>query len=98
MNRICLIEEIEARVARITLEPGEISPRHYHSMVVENIVCLSGEFKIMRSGSSSGQILSPGQLCEIPPKEEHYIINTSNSPSEYLLVQKGDYDFVQVYS
>jgi quercetin dioxygenase-like cupin family protein len=87
-----------ARVARISLEPGEFSPNHYHTEVVENIVCLAGELEIKLDSSSKIEVLVPGNIFEIKPKEPHFLINLSGSTSEYLLVQKGIYDFVPTHS
>lgn len=98
MSRIDLIKESEARVARITLESEEVSPRHYHTEVIENLVCLTGRIKVIGHVNDNGIILMAGQSCEIAPKEHHHIVNMRNSQSEYLLIQKGKYDFVPVYS
>ena len=98
MTRIDLIKMEGARVARIALEPGEISPNHYHTDVVENIVCLAGELEIKYDSSNKTEVLVPGNIFEIKPKEPHCLINLSSSISEYLLVQKGIYDFVQIHS
>lgn len=98
MSRIDLIKESEARVARITLESEEVSPRHYHTEVIENVVCLTGQIKVIGHVSDSGIILMAGQSCEIAPKAHHNIVNMRNSKSEYLLIQKGKYDFVPVHS
>jgi quercetin dioxygenase-like cupin family protein len=86
-----------ARVARITLEPGEVSPNHYHTEVVENIVCLVGEIEIKFDSGNKTEVLVPGKLFEINPKQPHYLINPSSSISEYLLIQKGIYDFVPTH-
>lgn len=85
-------------MARIALEPGEISKNHYHTEVVENIVCLRGELEIKFGSSDKAQVLSPGNMFEISPNEAHYLINSSSSVSEYLLIQSGDYDFVPANS
>ena len=98
MTRIDLIKTDEARVARIFLDPGESSPAHYHSSVIENVVCLSGKIAIKFGTGSDQKLLTPGQICEIEQHIEHYLMNPSKAKSEYLLVQKGDYDFVPVNS
>ncbi|SER02506.1 Cupin domain-containing protein [Amphritea atlantica] len=94
MTRIDLIKMEGARVARISLAPGEISPNHYHTEVVENVVCLAGKLEIRFDDSSKTEVLVPGNIYEIKPEEPHFLINLCDSTSEYLLVQKGAYDFV----
>ena len=98
MTRVDLIKTDEARVARICLAAGEISPAHFHSMVVEHIVCLRGEVGIQIDSSGDTKYLSPGQICEIAPQTRHHLVNPGDSESEILLVQKGAYDFVTVNS
>ena len=98
MNIVDLIKTDEARVSRICLEAGEISPIHYHSNVIESVVCLSGEIEVVLGSSNVRNILKPGHLIEIQPLVEHHLINIVNSTSEYLLVQKGSYDFVPINS
>jgi quercetin dioxygenase-like cupin family protein len=91
-----LIKTNEARVVRTCLDPGEISPAQYHSSVIESVVCLSGEIAIKIGAASDWQRLSQGQMLGVMQQVEHYLMNPSNSKSEYLLVQKGDFDFVAV--
>ncbi|TPD55439.1 MULTISPECIES: cupin domain-containing protein [Thalassolituus] len=98
MNKIDLIKTDEVRVSRICLKAAEISPAHYHSNVIESIVCLSGEIEVVLDSSSDPNILKPGNLIDIQPLDGHHLINRLNSASEYLLVQKGSYDFVPIKS
>lgn len=98
MTRIDLIKMEGARVARISLEPGEISSNHYHTEVIENIVCLAGKIEINFDSSNKKEVLVPGNVLEIKPKEPHFLVNLSGSTSEYLLIQKGIYDFVPTHS
>ena len=95
MTRIDLIKKDEARVARITLDSREISPRHFHTNVNENIVCLRGEIEA-RLGVVESFNLQPGEIFEVKAKAEHYLVNLLESQSEYLLIQEGLYDFVKV--
>ena len=96
MKRIGLIKMDEEREARISLAPGEISPNHYHSSVVEEVFCLSGEIDIVIAGNKKR--LVPGGACKIEPLVSHYLMNPSTGKAEYLLRQKGVYDFVHINS
>ena len=94
MNRIELIQTDEARVARIVLSPNEITTRHFHSEAVENVVCLDGCIEVHEAGSKIKVTkLVPGKIYEISPGVVHHLINALETESEYLLVQKGNYDF-----
>lgn len=72
MERTDLILTDEARVARILLSPKEVSLNQYHTHVVENVVCLTGEIGIKTSSCNQVTTLLPGQIYDISPKERHY--------------------------
>ena len=91
MKREDLILEESTRVALITLDPGDVSPWHYHSSVRETVVCVSG--KIMLEVASF--VLASGEWREIGLGDKHSLSNPEAVPSIYLLVQRGIYDFVQ---
>jgi quercetin dioxygenase-like cupin family protein len=97
LNRIDLIHTDEARVARIVLSPNEITTKHFHSEVVENVVCLDGCIEVHEVDNKTKVTkLVPGEIHEISPGVVHHLINALETESEYLLVQKGNYDFETV--
>jgi quercetin dioxygenase-like cupin family protein len=99
LNRVDLIRTDEARVARIVLSPNEITGRHYHSKVVEHVICLGGcvEVHEVENGMHVTKLV-PGKIHELRPGVVHQLVNALETESEYLLVQKGNYDFESVDS
>ena len=98
LNRIEFINTDRARVVQIALMPNEVSPKHFHSKIVERVVCLCGSIDIHEDGyGTKSTTLTPGQMHEIPPKSVHYLVNTQKTVSEYLLIQSGLYDFIEVH-
>lgn len=83
-----------AKVASIKLSSGEESPWHYHTEVVENIICLSGMINLQIRTPETDKNLKPGERYLIKPKQEHRLVNTGNNDATYLLVQSGSYDFI----
>lgn len=99
MSRIDLIHTDDARVARIVLAPNEITTKHFHSGVVEHVVCLDGCIEVHDvENRTEVTRLVPGKVREIRPGVVHHLINALETESEYLLIQNGNYDFVSVDS
>ena len=94
MQREDIVFTDEARVSSIDLDCGEESPWHFHSEVIENIICLNGQIKVQHGKQGEFVVLSPGQRYEVPPKVVHNLVNLRDETSTYLLIQKGAYDFV----
>ena len=93
-NREDLISLDNAKVASITLVSKEESPWHYHTEVIENIICLSGGIRLETRNPEKNTNLKTGERYLINPKQEHRLVNTGNSDATYLLVQNGNYDFI----
>jgi len=97
LNRIDLIHTDESRVARIILSSNEITTNHFHSEVVENLVCIDGCIEVHEAGNKLKVIkLVPGKMHEIRPRVVHHLINALETESDYLLIPKGRYDFEAV--
>lgn len=94
MKREDLVLEEGVRVALITLGAREGSPRHHHSSVIDDVVCVSGRITLNLTPISAPVILVPGQRYESPPGLEHWLLNPEDVTSTYLLVQRGADDFV----
>ena len=83
-----------SRVAEIVLSPGEESPWHIHSDVVEHVFCLSGKIEVHCLDPDDAVELCNGEKVEVQPLRQHRITNYTGSDSKYLLVQRGTYDFI----
>ena len=73
----------------VVLVPGEDFPTHYHREVEENFYTLEGEVDIYINGEKF--TLHPGELCHVPPKHPHYLINRGETPWKAIFV-KAPYD------
>ena len=83
-----LLETDSVLVRRMSLAPNEIGPMHYHSLMAEHIVCLSGEILVSIQDAASSRLL-PGQSVVIQPTVCHRVKNERDEVSEYLLTQSG---------
>ena len=73
----------------VVLMPGEDFQTHYHSVIEENFYTLEGSVEL----HINDQIihLQPGELCHVPPKHPHYLINTGDVPWKAIFA-KAPYD------
>jgi quercetin dioxygenase-like cupin family protein len=63
--------------ALVQFMPGQDFQAHYHEVMEENFYILEGTVTIYVDGKPN--ILNPGQLIHIEPKEVHYVKNDSSS-------------------
>ncbi len=73
----------------VVLMPGEDFQTHYHNHLEENFFTLEGEVDIYINGER--WTLAPGELCHVPPKHPHYLINNGDIPWKAIFV-KVPYD------
>ncbi len=90
-----LIKLNNARVASIDLAIGEESEWHHHTELIENVVCLKGVIELQCKNPEVFLQMKPGERKEIKPMRKHRLINLGDAEATYLLVQSGNYDFVQ---
>lgn len=90
-----LIDTPTVRVRILTLEKGDVIPWHHHTQVIDHTVCLEGAIEIHLQGPEETLTLTPGNHHQIQPKRIHTIINPSEAPARYILIQGvGEYDFI----
>lgn len=94
-HREDLIKLGTARVASIDLDPGEQSPWHLHSELVETVFCLQGAIEVQIEMPGTRTSLLPGERLVIAPLLKHRLVNRQSVVSTYLLVQSGRYDFIE---
>jgi len=90
-----LIDTDKAKVASIALDIGEKSPWHYHSKVLENVICLKGEIELQLKSPKETILLRVGERYSIDQEVKHRLVNRGNIEATYLLIQRGEYDFIQ---
>ena len=71
-------------VAHITLAPGKASHKHYHPVVEESYVMLTGSARMMIDRET--QRLTVGDAVAIPPQAVHQIFNDSDEEITFLAV------------
>lgn len=85
-----------ARVASIQMSANEASAWHYHTHVIERIVCLNGSIEVQVRNTETKYCLAPGEMATIEAQCDHRVVNASSEASTYLLIQNGAFDFVTV--
>ena len=71
-------------LAHITLLPGKASLKHYHPVVEESYVILSGQGRMVIDGEE--QMLRAGDAVAVPVNAIHQIFNDSDANLEFLAV------------
>jgi quercetin dioxygenase-like cupin family protein len=78
-----------------TLEAGQATPWHHHSVVADDIFALEDPLEIGLRGPDETVGLAPGQRQHIPSGRIHRVVNRGSGPLRYLLIQAtGTYDFI----
>jgi quercetin dioxygenase-like cupin family protein len=95
MKEIEVILKTDSVRARImSLDPREIADWHYHTVVTDDIFCLTGEILVRSKGPDEENKLTLGKRCQIKAGRIHQLENLGNDEARYLLIQGvGKYDF-----
>ncbi len=92
-----LLRSSDVMVRALVLSPAETTSWHYHTVVDDIIVCLSGHIAVRLRTPNQPVTLIPGQRTTIPAGTVHQVANLDATDSEYLLIQGiGSYDFITV--
>ncbi len=59
-------------------EPGETFTNHFHRVLTETFIGLSGEIEVWLD-SSSRHVLAAGEVLSVPPGVEHFLRNVRQS-------------------
>ena len=73
----------------VCLMPGEDFRTHYHGAIEENFYTLEGSVELHVNNQL--YLLTPGDLCHVPPNNPHYLINTGETPW-VAVFSKAPYD------
>lgn len=93
-HEVVILKTADASVRQLTLGSLEKTPWHFHSEVVDHMYCLSGVIDVQCQKPEECFQLKPGEGCEVAVRRVHRVLNESNQPATYLLVQGvGRYDF-----
>jgi quercetin dioxygenase-like cupin family protein len=76
-----------------TLEPGQMIPWHYHSIITDTTYCLAGTVQVEMLDPPEQVLLGVGDSHAVPPNRPHKITPHGDAPCRFLLVQGvGEYD------
>lgn len=96
LKRHVVAETPRLRVLEMLLGHKERVPRHYHSLADDIFYCLEGALRIEAASPTEIFRLEPGQSAEIGSKRPHMVINEGDGACRFLLVQRGEVDFIPV--
>ena len=92
-----ILETENVRVRILALESGQTTPWHFHTEVIDKMLCLEGKVIVEYQTPSEYAELSPGERCEVAVERVHRVVNLTAEGAKYLLVQGvGRYDFIVV--
>ena len=86
------------RVRIMSLAPHEVADWHYHTVVTDDIFCLTGIIVVRKKEPEEENKLNPGGRSQIKPGRTHQLENLTAEEATYLLVQgigKYDYNVIQ---
>lgn len=96
-GREIVAEGADLRVSVLTLAAGQCIPWHYHTDIIDQMVCLEGPLVVETRAPRNTFVLEPGQRCTVPAKTAHYVHGQNDGPAKFLIIQGvGVYDFVSV--
>jgi quercetin dioxygenase-like cupin family protein len=92
-----LFKSAAVLVRLVTLGPHEVGQKHYHSNLLETVICVQGEITLFIAGAERPTVLLPGHQASVPSRQAHWLENRSPVSAQYILAQSGGaYDFMPV--
>ena len=87
-------ETSDLRMIVLTLAPGQEVPWHWHSNVVDNVICLEGPMVVETRAPRERFELRAGERCAVPAKRAHRVSGKEGGRCKFAIVQGvGRYDF-----
>jgi quercetin dioxygenase-like cupin family protein len=84
----------ELRMVVLTLGRGQEVPWHWHSNVVDHVICLEGPMVVETRAPRERFELEPGGRCNVPAKRAHRVSGKEGGPCKFAILQGlGAYDF-----
>ncbi len=91
-----LVNTDEVRVRINTLQPGQGTAWHHHSVVTDDVLAMDGRVEVELRDPTGTVVLMPGEHHRTPAGRVHRVLNRGEGPVRYLLIQAtGQYDFVE---
>lgn len=87
------VESDGLRVVRLTLAPGGTVPWHWHSVIADRFVCLTGDIEVEQRAPRARYRLAPGEECMVPARTAHIVRNLGPGEARFMVIQGvGKYD------
>ena len=89
-----ILDSENVRVRILILEGEQATAWHFHTAVIDRMLCLEGKIAVEYQDPQEHADLGPGERCEVAVERVHRVVNLTSDPAKYLLVQGvGRYDF-----
>lgn len=76
-----------------TLEPGQVIPWHYHTVITDTTFCVEGTVQIEMLGPPERVLLAVGESHIVPVNRPHQVTASGSKACRFLLIQGvGKYD------
>ena len=82
------------RIAELQISPSQKVPWHYHNHVQDTFYVLQGHLRIFLRDPKEDVRLAPGETYSVAPRRPHLVTNSGEGSAVFLVLQKGEYDFV----
>jgi len=84
------------RIAELQIGPSQQVPWHYHTSVQDSFFVLQGCLRIFLQEPKEDIRLVPGETYTVRPRRPHLVTNSGGDSAVFLVLQFGEYDFVQL--
>ena len=89
-----ILDSKNVRVRILVLDGEQATAWHFHTEVIDKMLCLEGKVAVEYQNPSERAELCPGERCEVVVERVHRVVNLTPETAKYLLVQGvGRYDF-----
>ena len=95
-REVLVADEETLRVAELDLAPRQALPWHFHTNY-DRMYCLAGVVVVETRMPLVRHELVPGQSCHVEARTAHRVLNPTDAPARYLIVQGGaPYDYFPI--
>lgn len=97
IDRKLILDDDGLSIWRQVLQPGEVTPWHWHQFVTDNFIVGSGALSVDTDGEASMTTLAVGDHVAVRPETRHRVRNVGTQPATFITVQTGGRrDFILV--
>lgn len=84
----------DLRMVVLTLGRGQEVPWHWHSQVIDHVICLEGPMVVETRAPRESFELEAGGRCTVPARRAHRVSGKDGGPCKFAILQGiGSYDF-----